>query len=1186
MTTSTYNHMNVILECYIRSPTEIPIQIKLPSNDWISNLESIFKRCPSKFKFLQHMNQSEWALSVNNIVIKRRDASKFGELLSKIAPVAMIQIVKVKNNPTTALNFTLKINYKSSMTWSPLNKKSWDDNYNDMVNKVKITFDINTNNFILRDKDGCNIMDGDDLNAICNSAGTVYQIIEIDLILNEHQKRLDINETTENIINSMKPDEIHSLQKMLHKDDHFDESKHQSLNNLCIDWTHVINCIKYEMYPKLSSVIKAMSESHDEKENIIGAVYDLTDECIHKVIDSLKNNRYLPSEECEYLKQLIIRARQFDPKIVYYPHLLNQHMYKDFDREHKALNKALLFDIFDVHQTFVFTNFNFRKYTNNEYQKDIKEALGEKFVSKYLQSVESGKKKNVVFDERFNLYPTRLINDNILSVFKYHFGVSLYVNRLKHNLHLENTVFEITSMVIPKSVSCIYDEEIQINVDSIKTIESYLLTKKNIVDFYKIRLTDAVNDTENIAMKIEDHYNINDIKTAEHRKLMIIFDRRSKYDSMYIFSYTDKTHFPELRTSYFVGFHFRIMPMKGKNVNRISTHFMYGPNIIRFFPEILSTIIPRIFKKPVNLSEPEYLDTIYDKEFKAGWCVTLTDDIFDFYYKHITSFDHISVNYNRNILYNEFHKDKPLLCFMDLLIHEMQSNNVNIDYIKNLNTFFNDNAYDTESFIDDILCVCNYKETDEDYELSNVGMYIMEAQRYSEFRITRAIVQKYNEPSQKKKQKHKQKICRVGNILTVDKCMQIQIIIKALQEFDQNKVTEINLSDLLGAYDHLISAHRFSNNIASETKEKTQDISFKSFEEIDHSKSMTEAQKYIICKLGGYCKASKCEILQKHIARRRERTTDESKGNEYIENDQTLLEILTATLNALHCYILHEKKELYRLKREQGTMHFITPDFDEDEMKSYVQQQNKPNDISTNSVPVLNFGVSVLKWLDPSKYPTFDEFREEITQNPESTINEKLYLIYSQECYIKMNNTKHEQYLLDELMSLKIYTDTDSFQSALRKAFWKSTKKEIKLSFYHWAMLLYKAALFHSKPIQRFKLKSKSPLALYHGLNKVFVLHSARPKYNGPLSTSLNEHVAHSFSGGTGMMWTIKPSYSNKFKLVTGIAVSWISQHKHEAEVLLINQYLPISATRNFEDDPKNNVDHLMYTIKSYQKQI
>ena len=95
------------------------------------------------------------------------------------------------------------------------------------------------------------------------------------------------------------------------------------------------------------------------------------------------------------------------------------------------------------------------------------------------------------------------------------------------------------------------------------------------------------------------------------------------------------------------------------------------------------------------------------------------------------------------------------------------------------------------------------------------------------------------------------------------------------------------------------------------------------------------------------------------------------------------------------------------------------------------------------------------------------------------------------------------------------------------------------------------------------------------GVNKVLVLDNTRPKYNGPTSTSLEKEVAHSFSEERGLVWTIKSSYSNKFRFMIGISVDWISHHKHEREILLMNQYLPIASSRKFDHDPESNVDQV-----------
>eukprot|EP01084_Bolivina_argentea_P202560 346072_1 len=108
---------------------------------------------------------------------------------------------------------------------------------------------------------------------------------------------------------------------------------------------------------------------------------------------------------------------------------------------------------------------------------------------------------------------------------------------------------------------------------------------------------------------------------------------------------------------------------------------------------------------------------------------------------------------------------------------------------------------------------------------------------------------------------------------------------------------------------------------------------------------------------------------------------------------------------------------------------------------------------------------------------------------------------------------------------------------------------------------------------------------LFYGLNQVFVVDNKNPKYHGPVSTTSAESVGETFAEGAGLLVRIQSSFSNKFKFITGIAVSHISQYNEE-EILLMNQYLPIRNVTNFDNDTNSNVDHLMQTLKTYKKLI
>ena len=120
--------------------------------------------------------------------------------------------------------------------------------------------------------------------------------------------------------------------------------------------------------------------------------------------------------------------------------------------------------------------------------------------------------------------------------------------------------------------------------------------------------------------------------------------------------------------------------------------------------------------------------------------------------------------------------------------------------------------------------------------------------------------------------------------------------------------------------------------------------------------------------------------------------------------------------------------------------------------------------------------------MDYEEKPIFNTLREEVIGNAASTIESKLHLNYHHQCYIFLINRRKHQFELNDLLSMKFYTDTNQFQSSLRKAFWETTPKKVKRSFYQWAIQLYKTALFHSKHITKKFNDDQQPKPIYHGM--------------------------------------------------------------------------------------------------------
>eukprot|EP01084_Bolivina_argentea_P077555 140708_1 len=502
--------------------------------------------------------------------------------------------------------------------------------------------------------------------------------------------------------------------------------------------------------------------------------------------------------------------------------------------------------------------------------------------------------------------------------------------------------------------------------------------------------------------------------------------------------------------------------------------------------------------------------------------------------------------------------------------------------IEIIDKYLNDNEYDTDSIIQDL----------EDNEQSNIETYLLLKNKIQHFMILKEIITDYTAPVQQKQHT----LCTQGTSEVFDdKCLFIAQIIEALKIYNKDNefkidMKKINVMQILAAYDHMIDVHKFcKGSMQKQTDDEQQDE-----KEINYKHKV---QKYIVEEIG-YCKLNNCQILKQHIMRRRETISkyDDNKAEQ--KKDDGIAEIIKATLNALHSYILHETTDLYRLKREDNNLHFVTAVIDvaDDIIENKETTDNKEEtdnkdktenkEATDKTVSRIQFGQNVLEWFEYGEEPPYQSFREAIINNPESTIDAKLYLSFATECFIKINSHKNKHYLLDELLSVKLYTDTNEYQSNLRRAHWAGTSKKTRKWYYVWALQLYKTHLFHAKQIPRWTMTSKGPTKLYHGLNRVFILTNASAKYNGPISTTITLSVAHSFSAGKGLLWTVKSSYANPWKFVCGISVSWISQHKNEDEMLLVNQIMPVSEAINFVKNIEKKVNQLVFTLKEYKKRI
>eukprot|EP01084_Bolivina_argentea_P095844 172305_1 len=230
----------------------------------------------------------------------------------------------------------------------------------------------------------------------------------------------------------------------------------------------------------------------------------------------------------------------------------------------------------------------------------------------------------------------------MFEVFTYFFAISYYINICVTNeLNIVKNKFTIKSYVKCQKMVSIYDDKLlftnKINCE-------YYLKANGLTQFTKEIVQSDCNKNEltTIVMNlINNQRKINLI----NKDMLLIIDRTysNTHDLIYISQYNSRdTSLNELeQNTHFIGMTFNILP----NVNKV--YVTYGnQQRFRFYPEHLTTIIPRLFKKS-QMNQIDYLNQLYSSPYKHGFCLHLNDEEFNTYYKMITCIEHVSVNYNR-----------------------------------------------------------------------------------------------------------------------------------------------------------------------------------------------------------------------------------------------------------------------------------------------------------------------------------------------------------------------------------------------------------------------------------------------------------------------------------------------------------------------------------------------------------
>eukprot|EP01084_Bolivina_argentea_P090344 162829_1 len=228
----------------------------------------------------------------------------------------------------------------------------------------------------------------------------------------------------------------------------------------------------------------------------------------------------------------------------------------------------------------------------------------------------------------------------------------------------------------------------------------------------------------------------------------------------------------------------------------------------------------------------------------------------------------------------------------------------------------------------------------------------------------------------------------------------------------------------------------------------------------------------------------------------------------------------------------------------------------------------------------LDFGDHLTEW---NVDPMFLNMKQEWMKNEFYALDEDIYNSLEIKSGVITNqnrNTSTYNLLINEILCIKVYTDTNELQSNFRHAFRCSSEKKRRAQFVHWATNLSIIFLKIEALNQAYNYnKDISNFTLYHGLNRLFSTRGLVRQFYGALSTTWELSSAHNFAGSAGMILQINKAINDKN--VNAVEVDWISCHDNEQEVLLMNPQVIIQKSYVFTKDFQMKISFFKDTLSA-----
>ena len=544
-----------------------------------------------------------------------------------------------------------------------------------------------------------------------------------------------------------------------------------------------------------------------------------------------------------------------------------------------GLDTETLFDIFCVKKAHKFSSEQRTDYLLEDCINDITSAqweLGGLPFNLWLDITSDEFKQGA---NSVSFYPSWLIDDDIFKVMQWAFASSYFVKNLQKQLLKGTKTLNIRFRVIPRSIVSLYDNDRTWNLKGF--IERFVdESGVNSCVFQMVPMTRnlSVDDKFNLIQSVYDSIVWQNASEFQN-DIVLLIDRRkcsklgtNGHEKLWVFQCANKKALDSLDGALF-GLDFEIGDVV-KSWCRFSEC-----QRIRFFPEYVTSLIPRFFVSP-NLSPMDYVMKIYDSDFKHQWRVSLDDPAFNKYYKAITGDDHISNNYHREWR----------------IEHDMDSDAVLSDLVETDDTRKQPFVHDTDS---------NFAQWTERVR---GGTHI--------FLNLKTLVMRWKKMECDRKH---------GRTLDLKDCHHLEVVIRHLRAFQEighsvsvSHLAQFNLGQIIESIDHIVADHQLMD-----------------------SEKRAEIHRYVTSQVA--CeKMATCHALSMYKNRARERTDSVCTESDSPPPDRVEIEceIINDTMNSVHALLLHRDQSLRRGSHQRFStdvmeMEEKKEDWDSDEKDSF-----------------------------------------------------------------------------------------------------------------------------------------------------------------------------------------------------------------------------------------------------------